>query len=592
MAAAVEVLERAGAPARLAGPLVRALGDDAAALLRGDPWRLLSLPEITPEQADFTARRLLGASAVPTDERRARALVVHLLTRAARTGHTALPAAEVVRALAGLGVRDGAGAVDSALDDGLVIAVDSYPADDDADPAEPAEMPDPVPLLALGRYGLAEETLGEGLGRLAGTAEALVDSATAAEAAEAAAERLGRSPAPETLAALVAVALRGVVAVPAGPGAGDAVADLVALLPAIAEAAEVGAVVTAPSGTSAEALAAAAGVPATPLRALLGGRPDGGYAHGEAAPLEAGLVVVTGAETLDVELGAALVEACADGTHLVLVGDPDAPPPPGPGAVLADVLDARVVPVAALPAPRPRPGSVTALAASLAAGELPPVPAPGAGGGRELVVVRASSAAEAVHRTVQLVTDSIPRALGVPAQRVQVVSLLRDGEAGAAALNAACKAALNPGPGAHGGFDPGDRLVAAADGEGFTAGDVGYLAEAGPEGAVVRLFGGEEVPGPDAGPGRELAVPDLTAFRPGWALTAAAAQGGRWRAVVLVVPPFPPGFRPGGPALYGAVTRAAEHLSIVHAAGPALAEAVRSRPPRRRTRLVELLREG
>ena len=37
---------------------------------------------------------------------------------------------------------------------------------------------------------------------------------------------------------------------------------------------------------------------------------------------------------LDVELAAALLDACADGTHLLLVGDPAQLPSIGPGRVL------------------------------------------------------------------------------------------------------------------------------------------------------------------------------------------------------------------------------------------------------------------
>ena len=59
-----------------------------------------------------------------------------------------------------------------------------------------------------------------------------------------------------------------------------------------------------------------------------------GSPGGEEWPLDAELVVVDETSMLDVELAAALLEACADGTHLLLVGDPAQLPSigPGPGA--------------------------------------------------------------------------------------------------------------------------------------------------------------------------------------------------------------------------------------------------------------------
>ena len=72
-----------------------------------------------------------------------------------------------------------------------------------------------------------------------------------------------------------------------------------------------------------------------------------------------------------------------------------------------------------------------------------------------MVVLPARSSADAAHRVMQLVTDSIPRALGIPAADIQVITPVHKGPAGTIALNQALKERLNPGPGAHGGFDPG-----------------------------------------------------------------------------------------------------------------------------------------
>src|SRR4029453_492505 len=97
----------------------------------------------------------------------------------------------------------------------------------------------------------------------------------------------------------------------------------------------------------------------------------------------------------------------------------------------------------------------------------------GAGGGggrpptdppaREVVVVPATGSAEAARRVVQLVTDSIPRALGIDPSTVQVVTPVHRGPAGTIELNKARKEKLNPGDGTVWGFDVGDRVVATAN---------------------------------------------------------------------------------------------------------------------------------
>src|SRR3712207_5973949 len=185
---------------------------------------------------------------------------------------------------------------------------------------------------------------------------------------------------------------------------------------------------------------------------------------------------------LDVELTAALLEACPDGTHLLLVGDPAQLPSIGPGHVLGDLIDSEVVPVTELTTlyREAGGGAVARLANAVRAGQLPPVDSPD----REVVVVPASGSAEAAKRVVQLVTDSIPRALGIDPATVQVVTPVHRGPAGTIELNKALKARLNPGEGTVWGFDVGDRVVATAnhldlEPIGFANGEVGVVTGTG-----------------------------------------------------------------------------------------------------------------
>ena len=103
------------------------LGRTARDQLRQDPWRLLALPQIRPDQADWFARKLLREQASPQDQRRGRALVGYLLGRAARDGHTAVPAGVIAGALARFRIEDPAAAIAAAVDEGGVLPFEADP---------------------------------------------------------------------------------------------------------------------------------------------------------------------------------------------------------------------------------------------------------------------------------------------------------------------------------------------------------------------------------------------------------------------------------------------------------------------------------
>ena len=574
--AVAALLHEAGLPLRPAMAIVDELGSRAADMLAADPWRVLDAGQLQPRDADVFALRTLPQRPGKDDRRRGRAFTVHVLTRAARDGHTVLPDATVASALAGLDVPDPAAAIDAAIDDGAVIDAAHY----DEQAGEDAE---PQRLIGLTRYAMAEDAVAEGLMRLLATAEPLAtpEGATAVTG--------GLDPAQRE--AVQQVAGDGVVVLHGGPGTGKS--RTVAAVVELARARHKRIALAAPTGRAAKRLEELAGQEATTLHRLLGAQPATGenrtthfrttqFLRGESWPIDADVVVVDEASMLDVELAAALVDACADGTHLLLVGDPAQLPSIGPGRVLGDILDSAAVPAVELTTlhRQAEGGTIARLAAAVRSGDLPRVEDPE----REVVVLAATGSAEAAHRVVQLVTDSIPRALGIASEDVQVVTPVHRGPAGTLALNKVLKERLNPGSGAASGFDVGDRVVATANhlDDGFANGEVGVVTGV-VDGALTVDFAG----GPVAVPPK--AVSDLVH---GWAITVHRAQGSEWPAVVVVLPPEAGGML-SRPLVYTALTRAQRHLSVVHAAGAAVARGVRevgARP--RRTRLSTVLRGG
>jgi exodeoxyribonuclease V alpha subunit len=566
----VELLVGAGLEAKLAAGVADTLGPDAARRLRDDPWALLGLHGVTLGDADRLAIAVLKG-ADRQDTRRGRAIVGLTLRTATRDGHTVLPADLVVAALQAEGFGDPAAAIIAAVESGDVLEHEP------PEPEGPEAEPDPAQrALSLARYGMAEEAVAEGVARLTASAERIADPASVRTVAK------GLDTA--QAAAVAQVLESGVSLLTGGPGTGKSrtVAAVVKLL----RAKGTDIALAAPTGRAAKRLEELTDHPAVTVHRLLGAQgTSGGFSRNEEWPLDADVIVVDEASMLDVELTAALLEACPDGTHLLLVGDPAQLPSIGPGHVLGDLIDSGVIPVTELTTlyRQAEGGAIARLATAVRGGELPPVDSPD----REVVVVPATGSAEAARRVVQLVTDSIPRVLGIDPASVQVVTPVHRGPAGTIELNKALKAVLNPGEGTVWGFDVGDRVVATAnhlelEPTGFANGEVGVVTKTG-DGSLDVTFAS----GPVTVTGK--AMSDL---RHGWAITVHRAQGSEWPGVVVVVPPEAGGML-SRPLIYTALTRAQSHLSIVHASGAALARAVREVDVRpRRTRLAQLLAEN
>lgn len=582
------VLAEGGAPETLAAQVAAALGEGADDQLREDPWQLLRVPGVRPEQADGFARALLGAECAPDDERRGLAVIGWLLEQAALAGHTALEAAALTAALAKQGVPDPDAATQSAIAEGEVLvfqdaldepAVPVQRTDDASDEDTEAEERPVRVLIGLERYALAEESLADGLAKL-------INSVPKEDGSAADWERAGSAKG-STGELIRAVAGHGLVLHTGGEASLEEPAAL--LRAAASFGLRAWAAAHSPVGRDrfAALLAGSAG-PESPASAeseddapvdspravtvsgLLSGAEGPGRDTDGALDLD--LLVVLDAPQLDVETAALLTESLPDGARLLLAGDPAVLWSAGPGRVFADLLASKACPQVV--SRRPDLGPVGELVSGIGIGELNHVEAPG----KEVVIVPVRDAGEAVHRTVQLVADSVPRVIGVPAEQTVVITPGHGGAAGTRALNVALKERLNPGPGRFGGFDPGDR-IAYSPTPGRTV--PGQVVNADAEGLHLACAGGPVV------------VPKERveqAVRHGWALTAHQAVGVRWPAVVVVLP-GDAAQALNRPWVYTAFSRADRHLSVVHGVDQALPRAVAEVPAKpRTTRLPVLLR--
>ncbi|HEV2636569.1 MAG TPA: helix-hairpin-helix domain-containing protein [Actinocrinis sp.] len=627
-------LSEAGAPPAMAGRIIDFLGPEPAGQLRENPWQVLEVPGVGPTAADAVARAVLGTETEPEDPRRTRALAGWLLRRAAHRGSTAHGADVLAQELKQLHVADPTAAIADAIETGQLhafaepVALDEHSGRDeeeefeeldDTDDDDPAAMlTSPRTVLCLERWTFVEQAAAEVVQRLFATPEPVEAGPEAGPLAAAVAEN------GLTLATN---------------------ADTAALLPVLAAFPQ--AVIATPSAAGLRTLHEA-GVAAVDVRTLA--------AQDYAGLAGAQVLVVADAQLLSLEGGTALLEATAEGTHVLLAGDPVSLRSAEPGALFRDLLEidepefGGLLPRQAI---KRRPtGPLTSLIEAVRYGGLPPreLLQGEDGQSKEVVIVTVKDPQEAVGRTLQLVTDSIPRTFTFEADQIQVVAPRADGPVGTHTLNAALKSRLNPGPGRCAGFDPGDRvvisgpvpelglfggetgLVTGADAQELTvrldppheirrpavvpAGLAGTEAGAGSPAEAGAGSGGEaagetelDESGPAAGPaaggapGAGAVAPEpevlwridaagaAERLRHAWALTAREAQGGRWPAVVAV-------FDGAAAAeltralVLGMVGLATEHLSVIHGAGAMLAKSVESIPDQpRRTRLQFALRD-
>src|SRR5690606_20649256 len=273
---------------------------------RADPWQLLRVFGVRPEQADAFARALLGGDASPGDERRGRAVTVWLLEQAALAGHTALEMPALVSALQRQGVPDADGAVRGAVSEGDVLVFqDALEAPSEGEEEVPVRV-----LVGLERYALAEESLADGLARL-------VDSVPKRDGSGADWERAAGAAEGSAAELIRAVAGHGLVL---HTGGAASVAEPAALLRAARRLGlRAWAATHGPAGRNSFAAlleASDSGEPgvATETGLLSGAEGPGRDAEGA---LALDLLVVLDAPQLDVEAAALLTESLPDGARLV-----------------------------------------------------------------------------------------------------------------------------------------------------------------------------------------------------------------------------------------------------------------------------------
>jgi exodeoxyribonuclease V alpha subunit len=202
----------------------------------------------------------------------------------------------------------------------------------------------------------------------------------------------------------------------------------------------------APTGRAARRLTETTGAEAKTIHRMLEVIPSSGsFSHNEQNPLECDLLVVDECSMVDVTLMHHLLRALPARASLILVGDVDQLPSVGPGTVLKDIIESRVVPVVRLTEVfRQAANSQIIVAAhQINGGVLPETGTRGKDS--DFYFINREEPESVLETILELIRTRIPARFKFdPIREVQVLAPMHRGSLGIRELNLSLQTALNP----------------------------------------------------------------------------------------------------------------------------------------------------
>ena len=235
----------------------------------------------------------------------------------------------------------------------------------------------------------------------------------------------------------------GVSVITGGPGTGKTTIIKCLLELSRSEGLEV--LLAAPTGRAAKRLTEATGEDARTIHRMLGqdmstGRPT--FKYNEKNPLKGDVFIIDEISMADVYVFSALLKALPTFAKLILVGDKDQLPSVSPGNILADIIASGLVPVHILTEiHRQEANSLIVINAHrINEGKMPVIK----NDSDDFFFDQKTAPEDIAHEVVTLVTKRLPQFFHVSPAEIQVLAPLKRSPAGVEALNKALQQALNP----------------------------------------------------------------------------------------------------------------------------------------------------
>ena len=203
-------------------------------------------------------------------------------------------------------------------------------------------------------------------------------------------------------------------------------------------------VLAAPTGRAAKRLSEVTGLEAKTIHRLLECKPPEGYQRNEENPIEGDVLIVDETSMVDVVLMNALLRALPVEMRLILVGDIDQLPSVGAGNVLRDIIDSEQIPVVRLTRifRQAQSSRIIMNAHRINKGQLPDMKN---SRDSDFFFMEDDDPDHVAETIVDLVKRRLPKTYSVAPTAIQVLTPMQRGVVGAANLNVALQAALNPG---------------------------------------------------------------------------------------------------------------------------------------------------
>ncbi len=248
-----------------------------------------------------------------------------------------------------------------------------------------------------------------------------------------------------------------------GPGVGKT--TVVSEIVRRANAAKLKVSLAAPTGRAAQRLSESTNTSAATIHRLLRWEPESrSFSHNRENPLKCDLLIVDEVSMLDLQLALSLFQAVPPGASVILVGDADQLPSVGPGKVLDCFIKSGLFAVTSLTQifRQGAGSSIIINAHQVNHGKMPNLKPPPRGEISDFYWISEDDPEQVTEKIMTMVCDRIPQRFGFdPIREIQILTPMNRGSCGTINMNHLLQEKLVPGPRPQ--FKIGERTFKAGD---------------------------------------------------------------------------------------------------------------------------------